>query len=205
MQRIIVIDYGMGNLFSVAKKLTQIGASVVVSSSINDVETADKIILPGVGHFGKAMKNLNDLNLVDALNQKVLFEKTPVLGICLGMQLMCKSSEEGNCDGLNWVDAEVKRFQVNDSLRYKVPHTGWNQIQIEKESPVMQDLKSEDELYFVHSYHVTCNNTSDILNSTLFEQRFTSAFQKENIIGVQYHPEKSYDVGKQLIQNFINL
>lgn len=205
MQRIIVIDYGMGNLFSVAKKLTQIGASVVVSSSINDVETADKIILPGVGHFGKAMKNLNDLNLVDALNQKVLIEKTPVLGICLGMQLMCKSSEEGNCDGLNWVNAEVKRFQVNDSLRYKVPHTGWNQIQIEKESPVMQGLKSEDELYFVHSYHVTCNNPSDILNSTLFEQRFTSAFQKENIIGVQYHPEKSYDVGKQLIQNFINL
>lgn len=205
MQRVVVVDYGMGNLFSVIKKLKRIGADAVVSDSLTALETADKILLPGVGHFGKAMENLAQRGLIDVLNKKVLVDKTPVLGICLGMQLMCTESEEGNYKGLNWVDASVKRFRVNDSLRFKVPHTGWNQVSVEKESPIMEGITAGEEFYFVHSYHVICNNRNNILNTTHFEETFTSAFQHENIFGVQYHPEKSYEAGETLMRNFIGL
>ena len=118
---------------------------------------------------------------------------------------MCTESEEGNYKGFNWIDASVKRFRVNDSLRFKVPHTGWNQITIEKESPIMEGLTAGEEFYFVHSYHVICNNRNNILNTTHFEETFTSAFQHENIFGVQYHPEKSYETGETLMRNFIRL
>lgn len=205
MQRVVVVDYGMGNLFSVTKKLKRIGVEAIVSASGSVIEAADKIILPGVGHFGKAMENLSERGLIDVLNKKVLVDKTPVLGICLGMQLMCTESEEGNHKGFNWIDASVKRFRVNDALRFKVPHTGWNRISIEKESPIMNGITAGQEFYFVHSYHVSCNNNENILNTTHFEQTFTSAFQQENIFGVQYHPEKSYQAGETLMRNFIGL
>lgn len=205
MQQIVIIDYGMGNLFSVQKKLNRMNVNAIVSCSVSDIEKADKIILPGVGHFEKAMTNLKHGELIEILNHKVLEQKTPILGICLGMQLMCNESEEGNCEGLKWIDAKVKHFELSDTLRYKIPHTGWNQIQLEKESPLMNGISNESEFYFVHSYHVVCNNPSDVLNTTNYEINFSSAFQKENIFGVQYHPEKSHDTGTKLIENFVKL
>lgn len=205
MQRIAIVDYGMGNLFSVTKKLGKIHTQTIVSSNISDIEKADKIILPGVGHFEKAMSNLKQLGLLEVLNHKVLEQKTPVLGICLGMQLMCSESEEGNSEGLKWINATVKHFNISDTLRYKIPHTGWNKITLEKESALMSRITENSEFYFVHSYHVVCKDPGDILNTTNYETDFTSAFQRENIFGVQYHPEKSHDTGTKLIENFVKL
>ena len=205
MQTITIVDYGMGNLFSVKTKLDKLKTKVIISSDPEVVRNADKLILPGVGHFGKAMENLRKSNLIDALNDSVLKNKTPILGICLGMQLMSTSSEEGNEQGLGWFDAQVLKFKVSDSLRFKVPHVGWNQINISKSSKLMAGIDHEAEFYFVHSYYVKLTNVSDELNSTIYESPFTAAIEKGNIFGVQYHPEKSHDVGETLLRNFVEL
>lgn len=204
-QKIVIVDYAMGNLNSVQKKLVQLKADVQISSDPRVIKAADKLILPGVGHFQKAMENIRRLGLWDVLNESVLIEKKPILGICLGMQLMTKRSEEGNANGLGWVEAEVVRFEVENQLKYKIPQMGWNEIEIMKESKLMTGIVHLAEFYFVHSYHVQTADESIVLNQTNYEYSFVSAFEKENIFGVQYHPEKSHDVGKQLLQNFINL
>lgn len=202
---ILILDYGMGNLSSVKRKLDNIKISSTISSNLNDIMHADKIILPGVGHFAMAMNNLKKMNLLEPLQEKVLVKQTPILGICLGMQLMSKWSEEGNVAGLGWFDAQVIRFNMTDRLKYKVPQIGWNQINIEKQSLLMSGIENLSEFYFVHSYHVKCNCAEDILNTTEYEYPFTSAIEKGNIFGVQYHPEKSHDVGEQLLRNFCKL
>lgn len=204
-REITIIDYGMGNLNSVKRKLGRLGIDALISSLPLGISIADKLILPGVGHFQKAVENIKESRLWEALNEAVLIKKTPILGICLGMQLMAKHSEEGDIDGFGWIDAEVVKFRVKDFLTHKVPHTGWNQIIKLKESPLMKDIPDLSEFYFVHSYHFRCNNPSDILNETEYEYKFTSAVEKENIFGVQYHPEKSHDIGEKLLKNFINL
>ncbi len=203
--KVLILDYGMGNIFSVTKKLNRLKIDSFVSSSEEAILTADKIILPGVGHFGKAMENLKKLNLIEILNQEVLIKKKPILGICLGMQLMANKSEEGNVEGLGWIDANVVKFNITNKLKYKVPHTGWNQVNISKESKLMNNIPNSSEFYFVHSYHFKTNNPIDILNETDYESRFVSAIEKENICGVQYHPEKSHDTGEILLKNFVNL
>lgn len=195
----------MGNLNSIKKKLTRLKINAIISSDPKEIQASDKIILPGVGHFGKAMESLKNLNLIDILNEEVLIKKKTILGICLGMQLMAKKSEEGNVDGLAWFDADVVKFKVTDTLNYKIPHTGWNQIIISKESLLMKGIPNLSEFYFVHSYHFKTSNKNDILNETEFEYRFVSAIEKDNIFGVQYHPEKSHDAGELLLKNFINL
>ena len=205
MQKLIIIDYGMGNINSVKKQLERLKVEVIITSNPELISKADKIILPGVGHFGKAMENLNSLNLLDTLNEKVLEKNAPVLGICLGMQLMTKSSEEGNAKGLGWFDANVVKMELNDKLRYKIPHTGWNTINIMKDGPINKGLDTTSSFYFVHAYKVETNNNEDILHTTSYETEFTSAIAKNNIFGVQYHPEKSQDVGLTLFQNFISL
>jgi imidazole glycerol-phosphate synthase subunit HisH len=202
---IVIVDYKMGNLGSISNKIKKLGHSSVISSDINVIKKARKIILPGIGSFEKAMKNMQELNLIDILNEKALVEQVPLLGICLGMQLVTQKSEEGNSKGLGWVDGEVVKFKVKDSLKHKIPHIGWNQISIAKESLLMKDIPDLSEFYFVHSYYVNPANQDDTLNETEFECKFTSAIQKENIFGVQYHPEKSHDVGALLLKNFINL
>ena len=203
--KIVIIDFGMGNLFSIYKKLKSIGANVIISSDPNVISNADKIILPGVGHFKKAMDNLKNAGLIEVLNENVLEKNKPILGICLGMQLMTSFSEEGNDNGLGWFDCKVSSFKVKDSLRYKIPHTGWNQIKIKKESRLMKNIRENTEFYFVHSFHIKNENVKDILNSTQYEYRFTSAFEKGNIFGVQYHPEKSHTVGIKVLENFVNI
>lgn len=202
---VIIVDYGTGNLNSVKRSLDILGVSSIVSSDPKDITNAGKIILPGVGHFGKAMSNLKRLNLLDSLHHAVLVERKPILGICLGMELMAEKSEEGNANGLGWFEAEIIQFNISDRTTYKVPHIGWNKICIKKNSSLMKDVSEFSEFYFVHSYHLKIKDQSDLLNETEYEVTFPSAIEKDNIFGVQYHPEKSHDAGLQLLKNFIEL
>lgn len=203
--RIVIVDYGTGNLNSVRKSLDRLKVDCVISSDPKDITGSRKIILPGVGHFGRAMSKLNELNLVDALHEAVLVKKTPVLGICLGMQLMAGKSEEGNFQGLGWIDSEVVKFDVSDKIKHKIPHIGWNRISIKKPSLLMKDIPDASEFYFLHSFYLKIKNQSDVLNETLYDFNYSSAVEKDNIFGVQYHPEKSHEAGFQLLKNFVEL
>lgn len=204
MSNIVIVDYGMGNVRSVENKIYRAGFKPLVSFDHEVIENADKLILPGVGHFQMGMKKLNERNLIEVLNKKVLKDKIPVLGICLGMQLFSNFSEEGNAEGLGWLDAETVRFVLKD-IRYKIPHMGWNSLEKKKESPLFKDIPEGSQYYFVHSYHVQCNNPEDILATTLYGYEFTSVIQKNNIFGTQFHPEKSHEFGEKLLNNFLNL
>lgn len=203
--KIAIIDYGMGNLNSIVKKLTRLGAECFITFNPEEIKGAQKIILPGVGHFGKAMQKLSELGLIETLTDEARIKKKPILGICLGMQLMAKRSDEGNCDGLGWFNAEVIKIEVQNRLKYKVPHTGWNQIAISKPSKLMNDIPDFSEFYFVHSYHFKAMDLDDVLNESHYESKIVSAIERDNIFGVQYHPEKSHDVGELLLKNFIKL
>ena len=205
MSKIVLIDYGMGNLNSVKKKLDRLKTDSLITRDEKEILEADKLIIVGVGHFAKAMKNIENLNLIDVLNEVVLIKKKPILGICLGMQLMATHSEEGDYSGLNWIEAEVKRIQDNDPIKFKVPHTGWNEIIQKKQSSLMKDIPNNAEFYFVHAYYFEPKNPDYVLNETDYAFNFTSAVEKENIFGVQYHPEKSHDVGEVLLNNFISI
>jgi len=195
----------MGNLHSVKKKLQRIGVNAEISDNPSKIIGASKLFLPGVGHFSKAIQNLKALNLYEALNEAVLVKKTPILGICLGMQLMAKSSEEGNVQGFGWFDAEVIHFDIQDQLKYKVPHMGWNNVKTLKQSILFDNIPESQEFYFVHSYHIKSNKEEDVLSTTEYEYKFVSSLEKENIFGTQFHPEKSHDIGEKLLSNFLKL
>ena len=203
--KIHIVDYGMGNIFSVQKKLLQESVNISVSSLQKDILNADKIILLGVGHFKKAMDNLKELNLIEPLNKFALIQKKPILGICLGMQLMANYSEEGDVSGLGWVDASVKRLKTSNVKKFKIPHIGWNTVRLLKKSALMQNIKPEEEFYFVHSFYMEPNDPRIALNETSYTQNFCSGIEKDNIFGVQYHPEKSHDSGQTIFKNFISL
>jgi glutamine amidotransferase len=202
---VAIVDYQMGNVFSVEKLIKRLGYQVEITSEKNIIKNADKLILPGVGHFGKAMDILNSDGLIDSLNEAVLIRKIPILGICLGMQLLAEKSEEGNVNGLGWIKGEIVKFNVKDKVKYKVPHTGLNTALVKKESMLMKGITVDAEFYFVHAYHFSKGNHEDTLAETNYEETFVSAVEKENIFGVQFHPEKSHDSGAQLIKNFIEL
>src|SRR5688572_23686790 len=203
--KIVIVEYGTGNLNSVKRTLDRLRATSIVSSCAEDIANADKIILPGVGHFGRAMSKLRELGFIDVLNEAVLDRQKPILGICLGVELMAKTSEEGDTPGLGWLDAETVRFNISDKSRYKVPHMGWNQISIKKSSRLMTGVSELSEFYFAHSYHLRLSDRSDLLNETEYETSFPSAVEKDNVFGVQYHPEKSHDTGFQVMKNFIEM
>jgi imidazole glycerol-phosphate synthase subunit HisH len=202
---IVIVDYEMGNLNSVKKQFNRLNESVLISSEPRVIASATKLVLPGVGHFGKAMESLGARNLIAPLREAALERKVPVLGICLGFQIMARTSEEGNVAGLGWFDAEVVRFRVNDALHFKIPHMGWNQVSIKKPSPLMRGIAPESEFYFVHSYCMKTDNPDDVLSETTYETPFVSAIERGNIFGVQYHPEKSHASGAQLLKNFVDL
>ena len=202
---IVIIDYGMGNLRSVFNKFRRMGYTSKISSNPDVIMKAEKIILPGVGHFAKGMGNLKDRGLIDVLNDKVLHEKTPIFGICLGMQLFSEYSEEGDCKGLGWINAKTVRFRINDKTKYKIPHIGWNTVNIVNSIGVDDFLSVDDFFYFVHSYHVQCNDIADVWMTSRYECEFTSAIKKDNIFGTQFHPEKSHDAGFMLLKKFIEL
>ena len=203
--QIAIVDYGMGNLHSVYKKLSELDASPVIACTADEVRNADKLLLPGVGHFETAITHLKERGIYDALNEAVLVRKKQILGICLGMQLMAKRSEEGNADGFGWIDAYVVKFKVKDKIRHKVPQTGWNTIDICKESSLFNDIENHSEFYFLHSYHCEVAEPDDVLTTTEYEYDFVSAVERENIYGTQFHPEKSHSAGTKLLQNFIRI
>jgi glutamine amidotransferase len=203
--RVAIVDYGMGNLHSVKRKLDRIGVHGHLTSDPEAVLRADKLLLPGVGHFGKAMEHLGSLGLLPALNEAVLDKRTPILGICLGMQLFARHSQEGDVEGLGWLDADVRRFDIDDTLRFKVPHMGWNGVRVARPDPLLDGVTETTEFYFVHAYHVVCGNRGDVLCDTDYGYSFTSAVQRDNLYGVQFHPEKSHEAGETLLRNFLKV
>lgn len=201
---IVIIDYGLGNLGSIVNMLKKIGAPVTLSSDASVIEKADKLILPGVGAFDHGMRNLTALRLVPVLHRKVIEEKTPILGLCLGMQLFTRSSEEGRLPGLGWLDAATVRFRFDQTqAKLRVPHMGWNFIKICQAHPIFEGLYEEARFYFVHSFHVLCHDEQDVLAKTEYGYAFPSVIGRENIVGTQFHPEKSHKFGMKLLKNFV--
>ncbi len=203
---ITIINYNAGNIKSIQNMLKRIGVKSCISSKPEEIEQAEKLILPGVGHFDYGMRNLQESGLIGVLNKKVVADKVPLLGICLGAQLLGNRSEEGVLAGLGWIDMDIVKFdkaKMGESL--KIPHMSWNEINIKKDSNLLTGLDNESRFYFVHSYHMKCNDENDVLTNTNYGYEFTSAVEKENIFGVQFHPEKSHKFGMRLLENFINL
>lgn len=203
---ITIIDYQMGNLGAILNMLKKIGADAMATMKVQDIEKAEKFILPGVGAFDNGVTNLQTLGILPALRQKVLIEKIPILGICLGMQLLTERSEEGILPGLSWIEGKTIRFRINQkATNLKVPHMGWNTLTLKQESTLFKDFDEYGQFYFIHSYHILCNNQEDVLAETHHGYNFISAVQKENIFGVQFHPEKSHKYGMRILRNFVEI
>lgn len=200
---ISIVDYGMCNVGSISSMLKKIGASHNIISTAQELRLADKVILPGVGAFDNGMSQLANLGLTDALNEKALKEKVPVLGICLGMQLLTNGSEEGQLPGLGWIKAMTRKFDFFSMDKpLKVPHMGWNDIKVKHTSPILNDMYSEPRFYFVHSYHVCCENNEDVIATTQYGFEVSAIVGADNIFGAQFHPEKSHKFGMKLLENF---
>lgn len=201
---IVIIDYGAGNIGSIKNMLKKLGFASSISSDPNIIDKADKLILPGVGSFAFGINQIRNLDLIHTLERKVIHLKTPILGICLGAQLFTKSSEEGNESGLGWFNAYVKKFSVSTKgVRLRVPHMGWDEPKVLKNSRLFLGMENDMRFYFVHSYYIKSNAQSDVLTESCYGVTFASALEKENIIGVQFHPEKSHRFGMQLMRNFV--
>jgi glutamine amidotransferase len=203
---IVIIDYGMGNLGSVQNMLSRIAVASRISSDPKIIRTADKLILPGVGAFDNGVKNLNERDLISALEERVKTDGVPILGICLGAQLLTRRSEEGSLAGLGWVDAETVRFRFpvgNDHL--KVPHMGWKEVAITRDNRLVTGFEETPRFYFVHSYHIRCNNQADITATACHGIEFTAALCQGNVMGVQFHPEKSHRFGMRVLKNFVEM
>lgn len=202
---ICIIDYQSGNLGAIVNMFKKLGVKAQIISSPDQMLNATKIILPGIGTFDTGMKNLISGGWLDLLNHNVLVEKKPTLGICLGMQLMTGGSEEGKLEGLNWLNGYAKKFQFEDkNVSLKVPHMGWNKASLSKKSKLLQSNDNyENRFYFAHGYYVDLTNKQDELLQTVYGFPFSSAFEKENILGVQFHPEKSHRFGMELLRNFV--
>jgi glutamine amidotransferase len=202
--KISVIDYGTGNINSVVNMLTWIGVDSVVVQSPKDLKYADKVILPGIGSFDNGIQLLEEGGWRDELNELALVRQKYILGICLGMQLMCNSSAEGSKSGLSWIDGDVNKF-TNEQLEIKIPHMGWNNLNLPRTSLLFPNLEIDHRFYFVHSYFVKLNNSLQETSNVNYGCKFTSSFEYNNILGVQFHPEKSHKVGMRLLHNFSTL
>ncbi len=200
---ILIPNYGSGNLASIARMVSKAGGTARITTNPHDLVDAKRIILAGVGEFDSGMSGLSN-GWIQELNEAVLIRKIPVLGICLGMHLMCNSSEEGALSGLGWVNAEVKKLSFSSNIGMKVPHMGWNTIEVIQGNKIIRNEGDEQRFYFVHSYYVSCNEPNNITSVTNYGIDFVSAFFHENIYGVQFHPEKSHKFGMNLIKRFIN-
>jgi glutamine amidotransferase len=196
---IAIVDYNMGNIGSVRNMLTKLGVASELTRDPERIRVADKLILPGVGAFDTGMSELDAAGLRGLLDELVLVERKPVLGICLGMQLMCRRSDEGQRAGLGWVDAQVRRFEVPT---LKVPHMGWNLVEVCRESPLIHALPEQSRFYFVHSYHVECTRSEDVVLRSEYGGAVVAGFETGNVYGVQFHPEKSHRFGMHLLRNF---
>lgn len=202
---IAIIDYGLGNVKAFANLYKGINVHCKIVKDAEELKGASKIILPGVGAFDYAMEALTKSGLCSQLNHMVLNEKVPVLGICVGMQIMALSSEEGTIPGLGWINGIVKKFDFPESSTLSVPHMGWNDTEIPSDNPLLSDLNNESRFYFLHSYYFSCESSDSIIATTSYGQKFTSAVTRDNIFGVQFHPEKSHKWGVKVLENFSNL
>lgn len=200
---IVVVDYGLCNVGSVLNMLKRIGAAAEISAEPGRIDAASKLILPGVGAFDNGMTNLDQMGLLPVLNKKAREDRVPVLGICLGMQLLTRRSEEGTRPGLGWIEADTRRFAIPTSMNLRVPHMGWNQITSRGPHPLLEGLEEDTRFYFVHSYHVCCDNESDSIATAHYGYDFTAAVARGNVMGTQFHPEKSHRFGLRLLRNFV--
>ncbi len=202
---LVIVDYGLGNLGSIANMASRLGAKPVVSSDPAVLRAADKLIVPGVGAFDRGMQNLHERGLVDVLSYKALDERVPVLGLCLGMHLFTRGSEEGSEPGLGWLDADTVRFEfAGNGGSLKVPHMGWNEVDDRRPHYLLDDGEVERRYYFVHSFHVVCSDPELVVGETMYGYPFSSIIARDNIVGVQFHPEKSHRFGMALLRNFID-
>ncbi|MDP3935333.1 MAG: imidazole glycerol phosphate synthase subunit HisH [Candidatus Giovannonibacteria bacterium] len=200
---VVIIDYGMGNLFSVINALKFFNADAKISGRAEDIKSADKIILPGVGAFPDGMKNLKNLGLIGALEEAVLKNKKPFLGICLGMQLLASEGEEsGLTKGLGWIAGRVRKFAV-DETKFRIPHIGWNDVVVGANGVLFEGIQNP-VFYFVHSYHLVPENPAVVAATCEYGEKFAAAVRKDNIFGTQFHPEKSQKSGLKLLENFLN-
>jgi glutamine amidotransferase len=200
-----IVDYGVANLGSMRNMLQRIGAAAEFLTSPDSILAADKIILPGIGAFDQGMDALSQRNLVEPLRKRVLGDKVPILGVCLGAQLLGKGSAEGVREGLGFIDARCERFVPDPEARIKVPHMGWNHLEPRHESPLLGQLDAHARFYFVHSYHIVCADPADVLATAMYGKPFTAMIQRQNIYGAQFHPEKSHRFGMRLLQNFLEI
>ncbi len=201
---ITIVDYGLGNLASIKNMIKKVGGEATISSNLEEIGNASKLILPGVGAFNKGMENISNMGLQSILNKKVLEDRVPILGICLGMQLLTNYSEEGDVKGLGWIDAKTARFRLSSKI-LKVPHMGWADISInQKQHPIFSGLEDTIRYYFVHSYYVRCKSEKNVLCTAKHEIDFACGIVKDNIIGFQFHPEKSHKFGMTLLKNYID-
>jgi len=203
---ITIIDYGVGNIKAFLNVYKQLNIPAIIAKSATEIENASKLILPGVGAFDHAMDRLNNSGMRDALDSAVLKNKVPVLGICVGMQMLAASSDEGSLPGLGWIDGSVKKFDISKMHQLThLPHMGWNDVTPVKNHPLFDELYVDAQFYFLHSYYFHCNNAENILAVADYGGDFTCAVGAENTYGVQFHPEKSHQNGIQLLKNFANL
>jgi len=202
---ITIIDYKAGNVRSIQNMLKKIGKDSIISDKSDDIEKANILILPGVGSFDHGMEQLAASGLIPVLNKKVLVDKTPILGICLGVQLFTNGSDEGNSKGLGWINAYTVKFDNTQMPEnYKVPHMGWAEIDFKNDCNLFKNMHEyPPRFYFVHSYHLKANNPENVITTCNYGYKFTVGLKKDNITGVQFHPEKSHKFGMQFLKNFI--
>lgn len=201
---IVVLDYGMGNSGSVLNMIRKVGGEAVVTADANLIAQAEKLVLPGVGAFDAGVRALHAGEMANALRHAVVTRKVPLLGICLGMQLMMESSEEGTLPGLALVPGKVRRFMV-ESQGLRVPHMGWNTVRLAKPCALLEEAEEEQRYYFVHSFYVECADEGDACGITHYGHDFVSAFERGNLMGVQFHPEKSHRFGMAMLRRFVSL
>ena len=202
---ISVIDYGVCNLGSMLNMLRKVGAEARLVSTAAELDGAEKLILPGVGAFDNGITALRERRLVEPLRRKVLEDKVPLLGVCLGMQMLGRGSEEGSVEGLGLVDAEARRFRFAPDSGHKVPHMGWNLLAPHRDSALLRELDARTRFYFCHSYHMVCSDPADVLASATYGGDFVAMIQHDNIYGAQFHPEKSHRFGMALLHNFAEM
>lgn len=203
---ITIVDYNVGNLLSISNMFKKIGQKdVLISNRAEDIQKAEKLVLPGVGHFDYGMNSLKTSGLVEILHQRVVRERTPILGICLGLQLMTQGSDEGEEMGLGWFKAKTIGFDVSRLNGQKIPHMGWSDIEVSKDNPLLPSNSLNMRYYFVHSFHVDAEDDKQILFKCHYGYDFVAGMQSENIFGVQFHPEKSHKYGMVLLSAFANL
>lgn len=197
-----IIDYGVGNIKAFANIYKNLNIPFKIVKNISEFENITKLILPGVGSFDHAMTSLENSGMREKLDELVLEKKIPVIGICVGMQMLAKSSEEGTLNGLGWIDGIVKKFDKSKIKNAPLPHMGWNNLKIEKKNKIFDNLEENPRYYFLHSYYFECENKEDVIATATYGEKFDCMINHKNIYGIQCHPEKSHHNGMQLLKNF---